>query len=76
MELGRHLRQLRLDLSLGEEQVATRSGLQIEVIRALELGQHAADVDTLRSFAQALDMGLGELFTLWERQVLARRWGV
>jgi transcriptional regulator with XRE-family HTH domain len=66
VELGRHLRELRLALGLDAEQLAERGRLSAEVIAELELGQHDADVDTLRALADALGIRLSVIFMLWE----------
>ncbi|WP_052549037.1 helix-turn-helix domain-containing protein [Enhygromyxa salina] len=68
LELGRHLRELRQALALSVQQVAARCRLDVAVIRELELGQHAADLDTLRELAGALGAPLSLIFMLWEAQ--------
>ena len=70
VQLGRHLRQLRLVSGLGLEQLARRCGLTVEEIDALETGRHGADVATLRRLAAGLNLGVGMIFALWERGAL------
>jgi DNA-binding XRE family transcriptional regulator len=69
-ELGRLLRELRCMQGLEPEQLARRSGLDADVIDALEQGRHGADVATLRRLAIGLGMRVGVIFTLWERRSL------
>ena len=64
LELGTQLRDLRLALGLDMQQLAQRCRLDVVVIRELELGQHRADVDTLRELAAALGVRLSVIFTL------------
>jgi hypothetical protein len=71
IELGRLLRELRCMQSLETEQLARRSGLEPDVIDALEHGRHSADVATLRRVATGLGIRVGVIFTLWERRTLA-----
>ena len=69
-QLGRLLRQLRCMLGLETQQLAYRSGLDPNVIDALERGEHGADVATLRRVAVGLGIRVGVIFTLWERRAL------
>jgi transcriptional regulator with XRE-family HTH domain len=70
VQLGRHLRELRCTLGLEVAQLAQRCGLDEQVIEALELGHHGADVATLRTLAKGLGVRVGVIFALWERQAL------
>jgi DNA-binding XRE family transcriptional regulator len=70
-ELGHLLRELRCMQGLEMDQLARRSGLNADVIAALENGSHGADVATLRRLAIGLGMRVGVIFTLWERRSLA-----
>lgn len=70
VQLGLHLRDLRLALGLDEGQLAQRCRLGAEVIGELELGEHPADVETLRELAGALGVRLSVIFMLWESQAL------
>lgn len=70
-ELGHLLRELRAMQGLEVEQLARRSGLDADVIDALEHGKHRADVATLRKLAVGLGMRVGVIFTLWERGSLS-----
>jgi ribosome-binding protein aMBF1 (putative translation factor) len=69
-QLGRVLRELRCMQGLEMEQLAGRSGLEPDVIDALEHGRHGADVATLRRVAIGLGIRVGVIFTLWERRSL------
>jgi hypothetical protein len=71
-ELGHHLRRLRVLLALDVAALATRSGLELEVIEAVEAGRHAADLDTLESLAAGLGLELRIIFALWEQQAAAQ----
>jgi DNA-binding XRE family transcriptional regulator len=71
-QLGRLLRELRCMQGLEVEQLAWRSGLEVETIDALEQGLHGADVATLRRVATGLGIRVGVIFTLWERRSLVR----
>ena len=55
---------------LETEALAVRSGLEANVIEALEHGEHGADIETLRQVAVGLGMCVGVIFTLWERGTL------
>lgn len=55
---------------LETEQLARRSGLESNVIDALEHGQHGADVATLRRIAIGLGIRVGVIFTMWEQRTL------
>jgi transcriptional regulator with XRE-family HTH domain len=70
-QLGRLLRELRCMQGLDTQQLASRSAVELEVIEALEQGQHGADVATLRRVAMGLGIRVGLIFTLWERRTLA-----
>jgi hypothetical protein len=67
-QLGGLLRELRLMQGLETDQVASRSGLDADVIDALEHGRHGADVPTLRRVAVGLGIRVGVIFTLWDKR--------
>jgi hypothetical protein len=69
-QLGRILRELRCMQGLETQQLARRSGLEVDVIDALEQGRHGADVATLRRVAMGLGIRVGVIFTLCERRTL------
>jgi hypothetical protein len=69
-QLGRLLCELRCMQGLEPEQLARRSGLEANVIDALEHGQHGADVATLRRVALGLGIRVGVIFTMWEQRSL------
>jgi hypothetical protein len=69
-QLGRLLRELRCMQGLETQQLAYRSGLDVDVIDALEHGRHGADVATLRRVAVGLGIRVGVIFMLWERRAL------
>lgn len=71
-DLGRHLRRLRVLLSLDVAALAARSGLTPQVITALEAGRHPADLHTLERLANGLGLQLGIIFALWEQQAVER----
>lgn len=70
VELGVHLRELRLALGLDPEQLAARCHLGAGVIRELERGEHPADLDTLYELAGALGIRLSVIFKLLEAEAV------
>lgn len=69
-QLGRVLRELRCMQGLETHQLARLSGLDAEVIDALETGRHGADVATLRQVAMGLGIRVGVIFAFCERRTL------
>lgn len=67
VELGRTLAGLRVATGLDVGGLAERSGLEREVIEALELGEHEADLATLHAIAKGLGVRLGVIITMAER---------
>jgi nucleoside phosphorylase/DNA-binding CsgD family transcriptional regulator len=67
-QLGGLLRELRLMQGLEMDQLAGRSGLDEDVIDALEDGRYGADVATLRRVAVGLGIRVGVIFTLWGKR--------
>ncbi len=69
-QLGRLLHKLRCMQGLETEQLASCSGLDVNVIEALERGEHGADVATLHRVAAGLGICVAVLFLLWERRII------
>lgn len=67
IELGRLLHAIRRIKQLEVEQLARISGIAADDIRALERGQHGADVATLQAVAAGLGVTLATIFALWEQ---------
>jgi transcriptional regulator with XRE-family HTH domain len=59
---GAHLRRLRDDQGLTQEQLAERAGLSTDTIRKLERGSFSPSFTTLRGLARGLQLSLAGLF--------------
>lgn len=66
--LGAVLRRLREGRNESQEALAFRSGMASASLSRIELGQASPAWGTVRSLAGALDIGIGELATLVERE--------
>lgn len=60
-EFGQHLRKLRKQKSLSQEQLAELSGLHRTYIGGLERGERNPTLITLIKIAKSLNVQLGEL---------------
>lgn len=65
-KLGRHVRELRKDKSLSQEELAERAGLDRTTISRLERGKHQAGFDTLHSIASGLQVSIQEVVKIDE----------
>lgn len=63
---GRHVRSLRVERGLTQEQLAERSGLAADTIGRLEQGGFAPSLETLRKLCAGLDILLSELFEAYD----------
>lgn len=58
---GLHLKQLRLERGLSQQELATRAGAHVTYISRLERGEAAPGLDLLDQLARALEVPLAEL---------------
>lgn len=65
-KLGQHVRELRNDRSLSQQELAERSGLDRTTISRLERGKHQAGFDTLHSIAAGLQISIQEVVKIEE----------
>lgn len=66
-DFGAHLRVLREAIDVDLDDLARRCRLDVEVLRALEQGEHCPDLDTMQALATGLGLRLDVMFSLWER---------
>jgi len=59
---GRRVRQLRVEQSLSQEQLAAMCGLDRTYISSIERGQRNVSLKNIAAIARALDISLSELF--------------
>lgn len=64
--LGNHLKNLREEKSLSQQELADRAGLDRTTISRLERGKHQAGFDTLRSIAAGLQVSIQEVVNIDE----------
>lgn len=67
--LGQTLAKARVAKNLTQDEVGKRSGLTQEAISRLEAGRHWPRIDTLRSYAAALGVSVGELLSTPEERL-------
>lgn len=60
--LGARLRQLRKALDLSQEEVALSAGLDRSYFGAIERGEKNVSLVNIHRIAEALQVGVGELF--------------
>lgn len=65
---GKHVERLREARGLTRGELGARSGLDHEAISRLEKGESSASFETLRAVCAGLDLGLSELFKLFEER--------
>lgn len=56
MELSQHLKRIRIDKGLSQEELSERSSLSLRTIQRLENGESSPRDDTLNLLTKALDM--------------------
>lgn len=64
---GEHIRRLRTDRLLTQEQLADRSGLSVDSVRRIERGELSPSLATVTKLARGLEIRLVTLFTMLER---------
>lgn len=67
-QLGRLIRQLRVDAGLSQEEFAAKCGLHRTYVGAIERGEKSVTIDTAAKLAKALNKALSEIFVLLEAQ--------
>ena len=65
-KFGMHIRQLRRDRSLTQEQLAESSGLSVDAIRRIERGAFSPSLETLRKLCSGLRITLRTRFDSFE----------
>ena len=63
---GAHLRALRLNLGLSQEEVAHRAGIHVTYLSGIERGVRNPSLRNIRRVAIALGFPVGELFSFDE----------
>ncbi|MCI0438610.1 MAG: helix-turn-helix transcriptional regulator [Chloroflexi bacterium] len=63
---GAHLRRLRAQRGLSQEEVAHRAGLHVTYLSGIERGLRNPTLRNIRKLALALDVPVKELFTFEE----------
>lgn len=59
---GRHLRQLRRARAASQEEIAHRAGVHVIYLSGIERGVRNPSLKNIRAIAQALGVGVAELF--------------
>ena len=59
---GRHLRQLRRERAASQEEIAHRAGVHVTYLSGIERGVRNPSLKNIRAIAQALGVGVAELF--------------
>lgn len=67
--LGRALRAIRRDRGLSQEELSLETGVHRNYIGGIERGEHSPSVVGVAQLADALEIELGELFALAERNL-------
>ncbi len=60
---GAHIRTLRLERGLSQEEVAHRAGVHVTYLSGIERGRRNPSLMNLRKIAGALGVSVGELFS-------------
>jgi DNA-binding XRE family transcriptional regulator len=63
MVVSNSLQQARTDGGMSRRTLAERSGVDVTVIEALEIGYHQPSLDTAMRLCEALNLTLGQVFT-------------
>ena len=63
---GAHVRALRLELGLSQEEVAHRAGLHVTYLIGIERGKRNPALKNIRRLGGALGVSVGELFVFEE----------
>lgn len=67
-KFGRHLRYIRREKDLTQEQLAEIAKLSVDTISLIERGINAPSFETLEKFANALNVTVYELFQFAETE--------
>ena len=67
--LGARIRELRTARAWTQEMLAERAGITWRYVSAIERGTKGATIETLVGIAEAMDLGLSELFLGVDRPV-------
>ncbi len=67
--LGRALRAIRRDRGLSQEELSLETGVHRNYIGGIERGERSPSVVRVAQLADALEIELGELFSLAERNL-------
>jgi len=65
-KFGSHIRQLRRERNLTQEQLAEGSGLSVDAVRRIERGAFSPSLETLRKLCGGLRLSLRTLFDSFE----------
>ena len=63
---GAHIRALRVEQGLSQEEVAHRAGLHVTYLSGIKRGKRNPSLRNIRRIAGALGVSLGELFSFEE----------
>jgi len=67
---GAHIRSLRLERGLSQEEVAHRATVHVTYLSGIERGKRNPSLKNLRKIAMALGVGFGELFSFEDYEPL------
>ena len=62
-QLGKHIKQLRKDKNLSQEQLAYAADVSLSQISRIEVGKHNTSFSTLTAICKAFNITLNEFFT-------------
>ena len=66
MKFGKHIRFLRMQRGLTQEEAAHRAGIHVTYLSGVERGWRTPSLKNIRAIAHALDIFVGELFAFEE----------
>ena len=64
---GAHLRSLRQNLGLSQEEVAHRAGVHVTYLSGIERGNRNPSLRNIKKIAMALGVQVGDLFSFEEQ---------
>jgi transcriptional regulator with XRE-family HTH domain len=59
---GRNMRRRRKELSMSQEELGDRAGLEQSYISNIEAGTRNVSIDNIARIARGLNLGIGQLF--------------
>ena len=62
-KFGNHVRLLRGERGLTQEQLAERAGISVDFLSLIERGKNSPSFDNLEDLAQALEVTVAQLFS-------------